>query len=148
MSVLSKLALSSTASDQFDHPQRLRLFYEFLACSHGREKRLLGPSCSSLYPHVSVQLTLQVFMRKFILETFMIICPENSNFVEIGTNKYVGQFTRRPELYLIVIKVLSLIEILSSCYDSWEVQLLREREYMLTASLILGFLSYSMGMHS
>jgi hypothetical protein len=107
MNILSKSALSSTASDQFDHPQLHRLFDEFLACLHGREKRLLGTSCSSFYPHVSAQLALEGFMRKFIMGTFMIICPENSNLFEIGKKKYVGHFTRRAENVLFLQTLLN-----------------------------------------
>ena len=90
MNVLSKSALSSTASDQMDYPQQHRLFDEVLACSHVREKRLLAASCSSFHPHVSAQLALEGSMRKFILGTYMIICSENSNLFEIGKKNMSG----------------------------------------------------------
>jgi len=47
----------------------------------------MGSSCSSLYPHVSAQLALEGFMREFVLGTFMVNYPENSNLVKIGKKK-------------------------------------------------------------
>ena len=48
----------------------------------------------SVRPNGTIQLPLDGFSRKFVLEYFPRICPENTSFIKSGKNN--GYFIRRP----------------------------------------------------